>query len=258
MPLPAAAPLVAPAVAVAVAKAIAPAAAPVVQPAVASAPPEILDDDESEIRDIFLEEAREVVQTGLAAVSALSVDASVLGEQTTLRRAFHTLKGSSRMVGLNEFGEAAWSMEQLLNSWLAEQKPASEALISLSGKALTGFGGWVEDIAHGTDAHWSANAFREAADALRVDKRLIALRFPGAVDDVAVPAPVQEAAAAVPVDLLFDDADESVRVPSRSAPLEERHKSTVTTPHADAGSSVAADRPRGRAAVQEPTQAPVV
>ena len=32
------------------------------------------------------------------------------------------------MVGLNEFGEAAWSLEQVLNTWLADQKPASEEL----------------------------------------------------------------------------------------------------------------------------------
>ncbi len=219
MPLSAPAPLAIPAAA-------APVGAPVVQPAVASAAPEPLDDDESEIRDIFLEEAREVVQTGLLAVKALSVDASVLGEQTTLRRAFHTLKGSSRMVGLNEFGEAAWSMEQLLNSWLAEQKPASDALVSLSATALTGFGGWVEDIATGADAKWSAQAFREAADALRVDRRLVVLRFPGSVDQAAVPAlfqdiaavpaPVQDIAAAAPFDLLFEEFGQV----SQAAPLE--------------------------------------
>jgi chemosensory pili system protein ChpA (sensor histidine kinase/response regulator) len=50
---------------------------------------------------------------------AIPADVSQL---TILRRAFHTLKGSSRMVGLNEFGEAAWSLEQMLNSWLADQK----------------------------------------------------------------------------------------------------------------------------------------
>lgn len=61
---------------------------------------------------------------------------------TTLRRAFHTLKGSSRMVGLTEFGEAAWSMEQLLNTWLADQKPATDELRSVSGDAMRAFGRW--------------------------------------------------------------------------------------------------------------------
>ncbi len=147
-----------------------------------SAPePAILDDDEAEIREIFLEEAGEVVQNGLHAVKALAVNPSDLGEQTTLRRAFHTLKGSSRMVGLNEFGEAAWSMEQLLNSWLAEQKPASEALISLSSNAMAGFGKWVSHIAARTDAGWQAQGFIQAADALRLENKVTALVYPGAV-----------------------------------------------------------------------------
>lgn len=145
------------------------------KPAVAALP----DDDDAELRDIFLEEARDVVQTGLAAVKQLAAEPADLEQQTTLRRSFHTLKGSSRMVGLNEFGEAAWSMEQLLNSWLAEQKPASDELISLSNQAMLGFGRWVQDITTGADAPWRALAFREAADGLRLEHKVLDLVFPG-------------------------------------------------------------------------------
>ncbi|NDP37489.1 MAG: response regulator [Rhodoferax sp.] len=137
------------------------------------------DDDETELKDIFLEEAREVVQAGLEAIRALADDPSDMGQQTTLRRAFHTLKGSSRMVGFNEFGEAAWSLEQLLNTWLAEQKPASPELVSLANRAMHGFDRWVEDIAAGEDAQWNAQAFRRAADGLRLDNTEVALVFPG-------------------------------------------------------------------------------
>ena len=80
------------------------------------------DVEEDDLRDIFLEEAREVVQNGLTAIAALKANPGDASELTTLRRAFHTLKGSSRMVGLTEFGEAAWSLEQVLNTWLADQK----------------------------------------------------------------------------------------------------------------------------------------
>ncbi len=137
------------------------------------------EDDDVELKDIFLQEATEVVQAGLEALQALRMEAGDLTQQTTLRRAFHTLKGSSRMVGLNEFGEAAWSMEQVLNSWLAEQKPASHELIALADKAMQGFGRWVDDIAKGDDAQWSAQAFRAAADAQRLDNKQIELVLPG-------------------------------------------------------------------------------
>ncbi|WP_296445840.1 Hpt domain-containing protein [Rhodoferax sp. UBA5149] len=162
--------------------------APAVTPEVLKeVPAELLDDDEFDLKDIFLEEARGVVRTGLEVTRDLAENPADLGQQTTLRRAFHTLKGSSRMVGLNEFGEAAWSMEQLLNTWLAEQMPVSHALISLSDKALQGFGRWVEDIATGNDAQWSAQAFRKAADGLRVDNALVDLVFPG--EEVQLSAP---------------------------------------------------------------------
>ena len=68
------------------------------------------DDEDAELLDIFLEEAREVIGNGQAAVTALASDPTNLADLTTLRRAFHTLKGSSRMVGLNTFGEAGWSL----------------------------------------------------------------------------------------------------------------------------------------------------
>jgi chemosensory pili system protein ChpA (sensor histidine kinase/response regulator) len=154
---------------------------------VAVSPP-VLDDDDAEMRDIFLEEAREVVQTGLQALKALAVSPDNLGEQTTLRRAFHTLKGSSRMVGLTEFGEAAWALEQLVNTWLAEQKPASQDLLLVCDAAMQQFGRWVEDIASGASTPWSAQAFRKAADGLRLDNQRVTLEAPGAHMAEALPA----------------------------------------------------------------------
>jgi chemosensory pili system protein ChpA (sensor histidine kinase/response regulator) len=163
---------------------------------VAAAPaPAEADFEEDDLRDIFLEEAREVVQNGLAAVQALTVNASDVGELTTLRRAFHTLKGSSRMVGLNEFGEAAWSMEQVLNTWLADQKPANDNLRTLAGDAMRGFSRWTEDIARNTDGQWKSAQFRGPADALRNEQRLVPLVLPA--DESVAPAQLEPTAQAV-------------------------------------------------------------
>ena len=135
-------------------------------------------DDDTELLDIFLDEAREVVQTGSSAIDALRQDPSNLADQTTLRRAFHTLKGSSRMVGLNEFGEAAWSFEQLMNTWLAEQRPASDELMHATSTGMQAFGRWVEDIATQSDGEWSAADFRRSSDGLRLNNQWIELRTP--------------------------------------------------------------------------------
>ncbi|AVT15417.1 hybrid sensor histidine kinase/response regulator [Paracidovorax avenae] len=124
-------------------------------------------DDEAELLDIFLEEAREVVANGLEAVEGLRAAPADLSAQTTLRRAFHTLKGSSRMVGLDAFGEAAWSMEQVLNAWLAEQKPIQPPMLQLSDEALRAFGRWADDIAAGQAGGWEPRGFAESAQAMR-------------------------------------------------------------------------------------------
>ena len=133
------------------------------------------DNDEDDLLDIFLEEAREVVGNGLDAVGHLQVQPGDLEHLTTLRRAFHTLKGSSRMVGLEEFGQAAWSMEQLLNTVLAEQRPASPPLLMLTGQAMTEFARWVDDISARREGHWRAQPFKLSADALRDQGRFLPL-----------------------------------------------------------------------------------
>lgn len=159
---------------------------PLLSPAASEVPAE---DDDDDLRQIFLDEAREVVCNGQEALAALAAEPADLGQQTTVRRAFHTLKGSSRMVGLDELGEAAWALEQLLNSWLAEQKPASAGLLQLAGEAMQGFARWVEDIAQGNDAAWSAAPFRAAADSLRLEGRLQTLAVP---DQAAAQPPESE------------------------------------------------------------------
>jgi chemosensory pili system protein ChpA (sensor histidine kinase/response regulator) len=146
------------------------------EPVVAKAPPPPLSatqaslatdlGDDPEMREIFLEEAREVVETARGAVAQLVNSPANLEQLTTVRRAFHTLKGSSRMVGLKEFGDAAWVCEQLYNSWLAEQKAADPSLLSFSNDTLNYFGDWVEGIAIQQASAFNAAPVKAAADAL--------------------------------------------------------------------------------------------
>ncbi|MBI5278473.1 MAG: Hpt domain-containing protein [Burkholderiales bacterium] len=156
-------------------------------PAPVAVPTPVDESEEDDLRDIFLEEAREVVANGRAAVVALANSPSDVSELTTLRRAFHTLKGSSRMVGLTEFGEAAWSLEQVLNTWLADQKPSNDDLRALADASLEGFGRWVEDIAAHNDSGWKAAMFRGPADTFRTELKLVPFAFGAAP----APAPVE-------------------------------------------------------------------
>ena len=138
-----------------------------------------IDVEEDDLRDIFLEEAREVSAHAVQAIAMLESRPDDLEPLTVLRRAFHTLKGSARMVGLNEFGEASWAMEQLLNSWLADQNAASGELLALCRAVMVGVARWIEDIAAHQDSAWSSLSFCNSAQALRMEGRYLALDLPG-------------------------------------------------------------------------------
>lgn len=131
--------------------------------------------DDDDLQAIFLEEAQQVMDTGCEVVQALLTAPGDMELQTALRRAFHTLKGSSRMVGLTEFGEAAWAMEQLFNAWLPEQKPVTEDMRGLALEALQGLHAWTEAIAGRNDHGWTSAPFRQAADALRLSGQRVSL-----------------------------------------------------------------------------------
>ncbi|MES3009960.1 MAG: Hpt domain-containing protein [Pseudomonadota bacterium] len=138
------------------------------QPAEPAPTPPATDYAEDDLLGIFLDEAREVLATGTAAVQALHTAPDDSQQLITLRRSFHTLKGSSRMVGLATFGEAAWALEQLLNSWLADHLGASPALLAVCGESLQSLAEWVEAVARHDDGAWQAEPFRTRADALRL------------------------------------------------------------------------------------------
>ncbi|OWQ87716.1 hypothetical protein CDN99_17650 [Roseateles aquatilis] len=149
------------------------AAAPVAPPAQApSAPiPQAEEAIDEEMLGIFLEEAAEVAATAREALNALARNGSDKEQLTTVRRAFHTLKGSSRMVGLNEFGEAGWACEQLFNQRLSEHPQADADLLRFSNEALDAFQAWAAAIGEGRPHGYHSAPFRAAADALRLDNR---------------------------------------------------------------------------------------
>ncbi len=122
--------------------------------------------DDDEMREVFLEEAREVIDTARGACAGLATAPDDLQRLTILRRAFHTLKGSARMVGLTEFGDAAWVCEQLYNTRLSEQRNADEPLLGYTTEALGQFAAWVDDIAAGRPASQGAAQMAQAAQQL--------------------------------------------------------------------------------------------
>ncbi|TAK87832.1 MAG: response regulator [Aquabacterium sp.] len=142
----------------------------------AAAPEETGLEEDDEMRDIFLEEAREVIDNMQQALVHLASQPDDVGSLTAVRRGFHTLKGSSRMVGLKEYGEAGWACEQMYNAWLASQEPASADLQAVTADVLGHFALWTDAISAKQDKGWSAQPVIDVADALRLrgERRAIA------------------------------------------------------------------------------------
>ncbi|WP_316148637.1 Hpt domain-containing protein [Cupriavidus sp. BIC8F] len=152
---------------------------------------------DAELLDIFLNEADEVLG-GIAGDLGSGVEA--LHEADTLsrvRRAFHTLKGSSRMVGLHRYGEAAWAVEQVMNLWIAEAREPVPALLSLLRRAHAELSAWVAQL-HRDAATWhdiaplvaAAEAVRDPGGAQAADELPVLFGAPAE----APPEPAAEAA----------------------------------------------------------------
>jgi len=122
---------------------------------------------DDELRDVFLEETDEVLdilQEYLPRWAANSDDKSALSE---VRRAFHTLKGSGRMVRALVLGELAWAVENLLNRVLEDSIAPGAAVQQLLTEAL--------DLLPELVAEYAGNAQRQRNDVDQLAARAHAL-----------------------------------------------------------------------------------
>jgi chemosensory pili system protein ChpA (sensor histidine kinase/response regulator) len=100
--------------------------------------------------EVFLEEAGEVLDTIRKTVPACRARPEDRESLTVVRRGFHTLKGSGRMVGLMDLGEVAWDVERTMNRWLEEKRPATPELLELVTEAAKSFAGWIDALRKGS------------------------------------------------------------------------------------------------------------
>ncbi|BAN69758.1 hybrid sensor histidine kinase/response regulator [endosymbiont of unidentified scaly snail isolate Monju] len=91
---------------------------------------------DSEILSIFVEEAREELQTLQAHFPVWREDPADREALTRIRRSFHTLKGSGRLVGALEIGEFAWALENLLNRVIDGTRRADTEVFTIVEEAL--------------------------------------------------------------------------------------------------------------------------
>jgi len=142
-----------------------------------------IDDD---IREVFLEEFDEEIVNLRQLLPAWRSNTEDLERLRPIRRVFHTLKGSGRLVGAKTLGEFSWKVENMLNRVLDRTRAPSHAVEVLLEQAcdtlpqlnaalrgqgsvtadLAGLQDVADRLAAGEDAYYSAEpvAQDEAAD----------------------------------------------------------------------------------------------
>lgn len=94
------------------------------------------DDIDDEIREVFVEEVEDEL-AGLAKhFPAWRADQNDFEKLKPVRRSFHTLKGSGRLVGALAIGEFSWKIENMLNRVLDKSIPVSPAVVACLEEAI--------------------------------------------------------------------------------------------------------------------------
>ncbi|KFN47633.1 hypothetical protein N790_07665, partial [Arenimonas malthae CC-JY-1] len=89
------------------------------------------DEIDDEIREVFLEEFQEEIGNLEQLLPNWRKQPDNMEQLRPIRRVFHTLKGSGRLVGAKTLGEFSWKVESMLNRVLDGTRPASPAVVSL-------------------------------------------------------------------------------------------------------------------------------
>ena len=94
------------------------------------------DFDDFDIVEIFLEEFDQELESLEEMLDKWRAVPDDNETQVTIRRSFHSLKGSGRMAGASEIGEFAWEFENLLNQVLEGRLEPAGSLIDLVAEGV--------------------------------------------------------------------------------------------------------------------------
>lgn len=98
--------------------------------------PQLLDEVDPEIREVFVEEAGEVLETLRSQLAPWQREPGDVAHLLEVRRAFHTLKGSGRMVGADLIGDYGWACENLLNRCRDGEMKVDSEVLDLIARAV--------------------------------------------------------------------------------------------------------------------------
>lgn len=116
-----------------------------------------------EVREVFLSELDEVSDTLTALLPTWRAQRKHPTALQDIRRGFHTLKGSARMVGANELGNFCGRIEKLALDLIERPNSASPDAVATVEKAI----GLLPDCARATRAGTAIPALHGVARSVR-------------------------------------------------------------------------------------------
>jgi chemosensory pili system protein ChpA (sensor histidine kinase/response regulator) len=136
-----------------------------VTPAPASAPVSVELAD-PEIMQIFIEDARDVFRNISKEFAVWRKDHENQNALTELRRGYHTIKGSGRMVGAGDIAEFAWALENVLNKLRDGKIAFSPAVIDMFEQAQEAIPQLIDQLESGATPTADIATLRASAQSL--------------------------------------------------------------------------------------------
>ena len=121
---------------------------------------------DEEILEIFIEEAEEEIGSIKDELPVWLDDPEASEAVANIRRSYHTLKGSGRLVGAMRIGEFAWALENLLNRVIDGTVSFSPIISELVQTASGVLPELVQQVKDGTPSRQPISHLMKCADAL--------------------------------------------------------------------------------------------
>ena len=158
------------------------------------------DQIDQDIREVFIEEFDEELLNLGRLLPAWRAAPDSVERLRPVRRVFHTLKGSGRLVGARTLGEFSWKIESMLNRVLDGSRPASPAVVAIVGQAYDVLPQFNAALRGNGRIHADVLGMQDIADRVAAGEE--AFHVAGAAASVAAPvaapAAVQAVAAGTP------------------------------------------------------------
>ncbi len=118
-----------------------------------------------ELLELFIEEAKEEIASVKRNLPQWQDAPEDMETLITVRRSFHTLKGSGRMVGAERIGEYCWSIESLLNKLINRTLARTPPMLDFIAEAAAAVPELVEQLEVGTEPTSDINLLIARANA---------------------------------------------------------------------------------------------